>query len=60
MNTEFTKRFAILFRGLDKAYGTVELTGNTGGGKAKGEYTFVREKRTTDTWLRHLNGEASV
>ena len=60
MNTEFTKRFAILFRGLDKAYGTVELTGNTGGGKAKGKYTFVREKRTTDTWLRHLNGEASV
>jgi|TARA_R110000787_G_scaffold228046_2_gene335734 hypothetical protein len=60
MDTNLVKRFAILFRGLDKAYGTVDITGQEASGKRKGKYTFVREKRTSQTFVQHLNGETSV
>jgi hypothetical protein len=60
MEKSLVARFAILFRGLDKAYGTVDLTGQEANGKRKGKYTFVREKRTAETFSRHLAGEASV
>jgi len=60
MKKSLIARFAILFRGLDKAYGTVELTGQEANGKRKGKYAFVHEKRTTKTFARHLAGEASV
>jgi len=60
MDTSLVTRFAILFRGLDKAYGTVDIKGPEASGKREGKYTFVREKRTTQTFARHLNGESSV
>ena len=60
MDTSLVTRFAILFRGLDKAYTTVDIRGQETSGKRKGKYTFVHEKRTTQTFTRHLSGESSV
>ena len=60
MDTSLVTRFAILFRGLDKAYGTVVTTGRDSSGKLEGDYNFVREKRTTQTFTRHLNGKTSI
>ena len=60
METENIKRFARLFRGLDKAYGTFDIIEKAANGKAKGKARIVREPRTRATFEAHLNGEQSV
>ena len=53
-------RFAQLFRGLERAYGTVDLTTKDARGKQKGVYRFVQETRTTETFSGHLEGTKSI
>ena len=53
-------RFARLFRGLNKAYGAVDLTTKDANGKQKGIYKIVREPRTKATYKSHLKGEVSI
>jgi len=60
MDKELTKRFALLFRGLEAAYGTFDLTGKEANGKRKGKASVVRAKRTLATFEKHLNGEQGV
>ena len=60
MDKELIKRFALLFRGLETAYGTFNLTGKQANGKAKGKASVVRAKRTLATFEKHLNGEQGV
>ena len=54
------KRFSRLFRGLDRAYGSLDLTTKDARGKQKGKYRFVHEPRTTATYDSHLKGEVSI
>ena len=54
------ERFASLFRGLNRAYGAVDLTGKDANGKQKGKYKFVHEPRTSETFDAHLKGETSI
>jgi len=56
MDKELIERFALLFRGLEAAYGTFDITGKQTSGKRKGKARVVREKRTLATFERHLNG----
>ena len=60
MERELIQRFALLFRGLDMAYGTFVATGKKPSGKSDGKAKFVKEKRNTNTFASHLNGEQSV
>ena len=60
MDRDIIKRFARLFRGLETAYGTFNITGKQANGKAKGKASVVRAKRTLVTFERHLNGEQGV
>ena len=54
------EKFAKLFRGLNRAYGAVDLAGKDANGKQKGKYKFVHEPRTSATYASHLNGEVSI
>ena len=54
------ERYARLFRGLNRAYGAVDLTGKDANGKQKGKYKFVHEPRTSATYAAHLNGKVSI
>ena len=54
------ERFARLFRGLNRAYGVVDLTGKDASGKQKGKYKFVHEPRTSATYAAHLVGTTSI
>ena len=54
------ERFAQLFRGLNRAYGALDLTTKDARGKQKGKYKFVHEPRTIATYSSHLKGEASI
>tara|TARA_R110001583_G_scaffold69986_1_gene198402 strand:+ start:493 stop:2040 length:1548 start_codon:yes stop_codon:yes gene_type:complete len=56
------ERFALVFRGLEKAYGAIDLTqANTNNsGKRTGKYKFVQEPRTTETFESHINGKDSI
>ena len=54
------ERYARLFRGLNRAYGAVDLTGKDANGKQKGKYKFVHEPRTSATYAAHLKGEVSI
>ena len=58
--TKNVDRFARLFRGLNKAYGAVDLTTKDANGKQKGNYKIVREPRTKATFKSHLKGEVSI
>ena len=60
METENIKRFARIFRGLDKAYGTFDITEKSTSGKAKGKARIVRDPRTLATFTAHLKGQQSV
>ena len=60
MDKELTTRFAVLFRGLEAAYGTFDLTGKQANGKFKGKARLVRGKRSLATFEKHLNGEQGV
>ena len=60
METKDIKRFAKTFRGLDKAYGTFDITEKSASGKAKGKARIVRDPRTLATFTAHLKGEQSV
>ena len=60
METENIKRFARIFRGLDKAYGTFDITEKSASGKAKGKARIVRDPRTLATFTAHLKGQQSV
>jgi len=57
---ELTKRFSRLFRGLNRAYGTFDITGKAANGKHKGKARIVHEPRTLKTFDAHLNGEQGV
>jgi len=56
------ERFALVFRGLDKAYGAIDLSqaSTNAGGKKKGKYKFVQEPRTTETFEAHIDGKSSI
>jgi len=54
------ERYARLFRGLNRAYGAVDLTGKDANGKQKGKYKFLHEPRTSATYAAHLKGEVSI
>ena len=54
------ERFARLFRGLNRAYGALDITTKDARGKQKGNYKFVHEPRTTATYASHLKGEVSI
>ena len=58
--TKNVDRFARLFRGLNKAYGAVDLTTKDANGKQKGNYKIVREPRTKATFTSHLKGGVSI
>ena len=60
MDKELIRRFALLYRGLEAAYGTFDLTGKQANGKFKGKARLVREKRSLATFEKHLNGEQGV
>ena len=51
-----TKRFSHVFRGLDEAYGTYRIDHKQTNGKNVGKASVVREPRTTDHWVKHLDG----
>ena len=53
-------RFAHLFRGLERAYGVVDITTKDERGKQKGVYRFVHEPRTSATFSDHLEGSQSI
>ena len=55
-----TDRFARVFRGLDRAYGAVDLTKKDANGKQQGIYKIVREPRTKAVFEAHLKGEVSI
>jgi len=57
---EQVERFARIFRGLEKAYGAVDLASSSNGEKKKGRYKFVPEPRTLETFEGHLKGETSI
>jgi len=54
------ERFSLLFRGLNRAYGALNLTTKDARGKQKGVYKFVHEPRTSATYDAHLKGETSI
>ena len=60
MDQELIRRFALLFRGLEAAYGTFDITGKQANGKHKGKASVVREKRTLATFEKHLSGEQGL
>ena len=60
MDKELIKRFALLFRGLETAYGTFDITGKEPSGKHKGRARLVRAKRSLATFEKHLSGEQGV
>jgi len=60
MDKELIKRFALLFRGLETAYGTFNLTGKQANGKAKGKASVVRAKRTLATFEKHFWGAIDI
>ena len=53
-------RFAKVFRGLDRAYGAVDLTKKDASGKQQGIYKIVREPRTRAVFESHLKGDVSI
>jgi hypothetical protein len=55
-----TERFARLFRGLNRAYGALDITTKDARGKQKGIYKFVHEPRTFATYTAHIDGKASI
>ena len=57
---EQVERFARIFRGLEKAYGAVDLASSSEGEKKKGRYKFIQEPRTMETFEGHLKGETSI
>jgi len=60
MDKELIRRFALLFRGLEAAYGTFDITGKEASGKHKGKARLVRGKRSLATFEKHLNGGQGV
>ena len=61
MGKSNTERFAALFRGLERAYGSLEITNKDARTqKQKGQYLFVKEPRTTATFDAHLAGKQSI
>ena len=45
-----------MFRGLDEAYGTYRIDSKQTNGKNVGKASVVREPRTTEHWVKHLDG----
>jgi hypothetical protein len=61
MDRDLIQRFARIFRGLDRAYGAVNVSGKSeSSGKKKATYTIVREPRTMATFEAHLTGERGI
>lgn len=61
MSTKQLKRFAKLFSGLQRAYGTYDLSRSKNrGGKLVGQPVTKMEPLTEDVWLRHLSGVLGV
>jgi hypothetical protein len=55
------KRFAQLFRGLERAYGTYDLTrGKRKGSKVMGQAVTKMERLTSQVWLQHIKGVQGV
>lgn len=58
---EHVKRFARLFNGLQRAYGTYDLTkSKSRGSKVLGQAITKMEPLTEDVWLSHLSGVQGV
>ena len=61
MEKSNTERFATLFRGLERAYGSLQIGDKDARTqKQKGQYLFVKEPRTTATFDAHLAGKQSI
>ena len=60
MDKELTKRFALLFRGLERSYFTFQLKGKKASGKTEGYQSAVHEKRSLTTFEDHLNGKLGI
>ena len=60
MDKELIKRFALLFRGLERSYFTLRIKGKKASGKTEGYQSAVHEKRTMSTFEDHLNGKLGI
>ncbi len=59
--TKQLKRFAALFSGLERAYGTYDLTrGKRKGSKVVGQAVTKMERLTSQVWLQHIKGVQGV
>lgn len=57
---DLADRFMDLFAGLDRAYGTYEVTSNREDGKQTGKAKTIRGTITVDLWEKHLDGGRSL
>jgi len=60
MDKELIRRFAVLFRGLDRSYFTFQIKGKKANGKTEGYQAAVHEKRTLATFEEHLRGSRGI
>ena len=54
------EKFSSIFDGLKLAHGTYRVDGKSDKGKATGRAAIIREPRTNDTWVSHLEGRVSL
>ena len=54
------KKFAQIFDGLRRAYGTYRIDHKNSNGKAVGKATVVQEERTDKLWHGHLTGKGTA
>ena len=61
MNKTIAQEFFTRFAGLNRAYGTYNITGQSGPtGKVEGSAATVREPPTPELWAKHLAGKQGV
>jgi len=59
--TEQVDKFMDLFHGLERAYGTFEITNSRErDGKKTGKVRSIHKPVTRDIWLQHLNGTQAI
>ena len=57
MEFSSSEKFALVFRGLERAYGTFVVEGTNAKGKHKGRGGYVKKPRTAQIWEAHLTGD---
>tara|TARA_R110002072_G_scaffold211501_2_gene369074 strand:+ start:51 stop:650 length:600 start_codon:yes stop_codon:yes gene_type:complete len=58
--SNLTDRLGSLFKGLKRAHGVFEITGQKENGKYEGNVKTVQEPVTDVLWERHINGEQGL